>query len=374
MLFTNNVKNNVRHFKRMNGSDENMNLKKNKLSYTNIIMILFLVLLLCIVGSIVLGRYPIGLKDTFSILLHRFMGWLESLSLPHMTVEVFWNKTQEALLLNHRLPRILLACLVGCCLSAAGATYQGVFQNPMAAPDILGASSGAAFGAALAILLELNDTMIMVFAFASSMITVCLVIYVGNQAKGKRVLGLILAGIMISSLVSSGTSFIKLVADPNDQLPAITYWLMGSLNGTTPEDVFFVVWPMLLGLVPLFLLRWRVNILTLGDEEAKTMGVNAKRLRTIVILCATLITAASVSVSGMIGWVGLVIPHLTRRVVGNNYKYLMPASVLFGAIFLLLVDDISRNLLVTEIPIGILTSMIGAPFFIYLMSKDGDQL
>ena len=374
MLFTNNVKNNVAHFKRMNGSDENMNLKKNKLSYTNIIMILFLVLLLCIVGSIVLGRYPIGLKDTFSILLHRFMGWLESLSLPHMTVEVFWNKTQEALLLNHRLPRILLACLVGCCLSAAGASYQGVFQNPMAAPDILGASSGAAFGAALAILLELNDTMIMVFAFASSMITVCLVIYVGNQAKGKRVLGLILAGIMISSLVSSGTSFIKLVADPNDQLPAITYWLMGSLNGTTPEDVFFVVWPMLLGLVPLFLLRWRVNILTLGDEEAKTMGVNAKRLRTIVILCATLITAASVSVSGMIGWVGLVIPHLTRRVVGNNYKYLMPASVLFGAIFLLLVDDISRNLLVTEIPIGILTSMIGAPFFIYLMSKDGDQL
>ena len=186
-------------------------------------------------------------------------------------------------------------------------------------------------------------------------------------------LALILA-VVVSSLVSSGTSFIKLVADPNDQLPAITYWLMGSLNGTTPEDVFFVVWPMLLGLVPLFLLRWRVNILTLGDEEAKTMGVNAKRLRTIVILCATLITAASVSVSGMIGWVGLVIPHLTRRVVGNNYKYLMPASMLFGAIFLLLVDDISRNLLATEIPIGILTSMIGAPFFLYLMSKDGDQL
>jgi len=359
---------------RMNRGDGNLNLKKNKISYSNIIIILFVVLILCIIGSIVLGRYPIGLEDTFSILLHRFMGWLESIGLPYMRVEIFWNKTQEALLLNHRLPRILLACLVGCCLSAAGASYQGVFQNPIAAPDILGASSGAAFGAALAILLDLNDTMIMVFAFASSMITVCLVIYVGNQAKGKRVLGLILAGIMISSLVSSGTSFIKLVADPNDQLPAITYWLMGSLNGTTPEDVLFVMWPMLIGLLPLFLLRWRVNILTLGDEEAKTMGVNAKRLRTIVILCATLITAASVSISGMIGWVGLVIPHLTRRVVGNNYKYLMPASMLFGAIFLLLVDDISRNLLATEIPIGILTSMIGAPFFIYLMSKDGDQL
>ena len=325
-------------------------------------------------GSIVLGRYPIGFEETVFILAHKFMNWMDSIGLPSINMEVFWSKTQEALLLNHRLPRIIIACLVGCCLAAAGASYQGVFQNPMAAPDILGASSGAAFGAALAILFHLPESMVMIFAFTSSMMTVGLVIYVGNHAKGKRVLGLILAGIMISSLVSSGTSYIKLVADPNDQLPAITYWLMGSLNGTTPKDVLFVIWPMLIGLIPLFLLRWRVNILTLGDEEARTMGINAKRLRTIVILCATLITAASVSVSGMIGWVGLVIPHLTRRVVGNNYKYLMPASMLSGAIFLLLVDNVSRNMLVTEIPIGILTSFIGAPFFIYLMSKDGDQL
>jgi len=344
-----------------------MNRNKNKLSYRNIIFSLALILILCIIGSIVMGRYPIGLKETFSIIGYKIMEWLQSAGLPTIEMEIFWSKTQEALLLNHRLPRIILACLVGGCLSAAGASYQGVFQNPMAAPDILGASSGAAFGAALAILFDLNDFVIMIFAFASS-------IYVGDHAKGKRVLGLILAGIMISSLVSSGTSFIKLVADPNDQLPAITYWLMGSLNGTTPEDVCFVIWPMLIGLIPLFLLRWRVNILTLGDEEAKTMGVNAKKLRTIVIMCATLITAASVSVSGMIGWVGLVIPHLTRRVVGNNYKYLMPASMLLGAIFLLLVDNISRNLLTTEIPIGILTSIIGAPFFLSLMSKDGDQL
>jgi len=205
------------------------------------------------------------------------------------------------------------------------------------------------------------------------MLTVAIVIYTGNRARGKRVLGLILAGIMIGSLPYSGTSFIKLVADPEDQLPAITYWLMGSLNGTAPKDVLFAVVPMCIGLVPLFLLRWRVNILTLGDEEAQTMGVNAKRLRIIVILCATLITAASVSVSGLIGWVGLVIPHLARRMVGNNYKHLMPASMLFGAIFLLLVDDVSRNLLATEIPIGILTSFIGAPFFIYLITRDGER-
>lgn len=336
---------------------------KRKIPYSTIIIILIIVLLFVMITSVTLGRYPISLKELAGILGSKIFN-----------IEQFWSNTQESLLLIHRIPRIILACLVGCCLSAAGASYQGVFQNPMAAPDILGASSGAAFGAALAILLGLSRSMITIFAFAASLITVALVIFVGNRAKGKRVLGLILAGIMLGSLVSSGTSLIKLVADPDDQLPAITYWLMGSLNGTAPKDVWFALIPMLIGLIPLFLLRWRVNILTLGDDEAKTMGVNSKRLRIIVIFCATLITAASVSVSGVIGWVGLVIPHLTRRMVGNNYRHLMPASMLFGAIFLLLVDNISRNLLATEIPIGILTSFIGAPFFIYLITRDGEQL
>lgn len=336
---------------------------KRKIPYSTIIIILIVALFFVMIGSVTLGRYPISLKELAGILGSKIFN-----------IEQFWSNTQESLLLIHRIPRIILACLVGCCLSAAGASYQGVFQNPMAAPDILGASSGAAFGAALAILLGLSRSMITLFAFAASLITVALVIFVGNRAKGKRVLGLILAGIMLGSLVSSGTSLIKLVADPDDQLPAIAYWLMGSLNGTAPKDVWFALIPMLIGLIPLFLLRWRVNILTLGDDEAKTMGVNSKRLRIIVIFCATLITAASVSVSGVIGWVGLVIPHLTRRMVGNNYRHLMPASMLFGAIFLLLVDNISRNLLATEIPIGILTSFIGAPFFIYLITRDGEQL
>ena len=326
-------------------------------------MILALSLIACMIGSVTLGRYPIGLRELGGIIGSKFFD-----------IEPFWTGTQESLLLLHRMPRIILACLVGCCLATAGASYQGVFQNPMAAPDILGASSGAAFGAALAILLDLGGTWTMVFAFGGSIGTVLLVMYVGSRARGKRVLGLILAGIMIGSLISSGTSLIKLVADPEDQLPAITYWLMGSLNGTSPDDVWFALVPMAIGLVPLYLLRWRVNILTLGDEEARTMGVNAKRLRSVVILCATLVTAAAVSVSGVIGWVGLVIPHLTRRMVGNNYRHLMPASMLFGAIFLLLVDNVSRNLFATEIPIGILTSFIGAPFFIYLITRDGERL
>ena len=337
--------------------------KKHSLTYNQILLLLAAALLAAVVGSVTLGRYPIALKELGGILASRI--W---------ALEPFWTKTQEALLLQHRLPRIVLACMVGGTLACAGAAYQGVFQNPMAAPDILGASSGAAFGAALAILLKLSGTWIMVLAFCGSILTVLLVMIVAGKARGKRVLGLILAGIMVSSLISSGTSLIKLVADPEDQLPAITYWLMGSLNGTAPRDVWFALVPMALGLVPLFLLRWRINLLTLGDDEARTMGGHAKRLRAAVILSATLITAAAVSVSGVIGWVGLVIPHLTRRMVGNNYRHLIPASTLFGAVFLLLVDDLSRNLFATEIPIGILTSFIGAPFFLYLITREGERL
>ena len=336
---------------------------KKRLSYGTVITILSAALVLAVIGSVTLGRYPIGLKEMGGIIASRFVD-----------IDQFWSNTQASLLLNHRMPRIILACLVGCCLAAAGASYQGVFQNPMAAPDILGASSGAAFGAALAILLDLGGTFTMLFAFLGSLGTVALVMFVGSRARGKRVLGLILAGIMIGSLISSGTSMIKLVADPEDQLPASTYWLMGSRNGTAPEDVWFALIPMAIGLVPLFLLRWRVNILTFGDEEARTMGVNPRQLRAVVIFCSTLVTAAAVSVSGVIGWVGLVIPHLTRRMVSNNYRHLMPASMLFGAIFLLMVDNVSRNLFATEIPIGILTSFIGAPFFIYLITRDGERL
>ena len=180
---------------------------------------------------------------------------------------------------------------------------------------------------------------------------------------------MILAGIMISSLFSAGTSYIKLVADPTNQLPQITYWLMGSLSGTRLADIPHAFLPMILGLLPLFLLRWQINLLSLGDQEARTLGVNTDLVRLVLILGSTLVTAASVSFSGMIGWVGLVIPHLCRKLIGSDYRYLMPGSFLAGAAFLLLVDDVSRNLLAVEIPIGILTAFIGAPFFLYLITQ-----
>ena len=312
--------------------------------------------------SFVVGRYGVPLGQVVRILL--------SGVLP---LEQTWTDNMAIAVLNVRLPRILLACLVGCGLSAAGTGYQTVFQNPMAAPDILGASSGACFGAALAILTGQSAVMITVFAFLASLLSVALVYLVGNHTRGNRVVNLLLAGIMVGSLFSACTSYIKLVADPTNQLPQITYWLMGSLSGTRMGTVRFAAVCMAVGLVPLLLLRWRMNLLTLSPDEARAMGVHTERLRLAVILSSTVLTAAAVSVSGMIGWVGLVIPHLSRRIVGSDCRRLMPMSCLFGAAFLLLVDNMARCLTATEIPIGILTAFVGAPFFIYLMVKGGDR-
>ena len=336
--------------------------EKRRFPGRTVIGLLVITLLLSISASFTLGRYPVGLKELCGILISRF---------PFVHIEPFWSDVQAIAVWNVRLPRILLAVLVGACLSAAGAAYQGIFQNPIAAPDILGASAGAGFGAALAIFFGLSNTGITALAFISSLLTVFLVFAIGKRVKGEKTLGLVLAGIMISSLFQAGTSFIKLVADPNNKLPAITYWLMGSLAGADSDEVKFIVLPMLLGMLPLWLMRWRLNVITMGDEAAYAMGVDAVKVRVAVVLGATLVTAASVSVSGMIGWVGLVIPHITRRLVGSDYRVLMPASVLAGGIFMLLVDDISRNLASMEIPLGILTAVIGAPvFLLFILRRD----
>ena len=317
----------------------------------------------CLLGSFLLGRYPVPLTELLGILGSK-------LGLP---IEPFWTAQMEAAVWSIRLPRVLLSVLVGACLAAAGASYQGVFQNPMASPDILGASAGAGFGAALAILLGLGSIGITLGAFAASLLTVALVFTVSRHARGDRVLGLVLAGIMVSSLFQSGTSFLKLVADPNNQLPQITYWLMGSLSGAKWSDLGFVIVPVLTGLIPLFLLRWQLNVITMGDDEARAMGVNAPRIRLFIVICSTLVTASAVSVSGMIGWVGLVIPHMMRRLVGSDYRFLMPTSMLGGGIFLLVVDNVSRNASASGIPIGILTAFIGAPFFLWLIMGKGDH-
>lgn len=309
--------------------------------------------------SLMLGRYPIDPFEAVKILLGGVF-----------PIEQTWAEQQATLFWNVRLPRILLALMVGCCLAAAGAAFQGTFQNPLVSPDILGASQGAAFGAALAILAGAGAFAVSVSAFGFSIAAVLLVLLISTRAKGNRVLVVVLAGVMISSLFSAGVSFTKLIADPQDDLPAITYWLMGSLTGAKLDMTLgMVAIPMVIGLAALFVMRWKINILTMGDDEASTMGVDASRIRIIVILAATLVTAASVSVSGMIGWVGLVVPHLCRMIVGCDYRKLLPASMLMGASFLLVVDNISRLATTAEIPIGILTAFVGAPFFMYLITR-----
>ena len=333
-------------------------------------LILGLGFVLVFLGSFLLGRYAVSMSTTLRILSSRI---LEKLSFGALSTAGGWTELEAAVVLNIRLPRILCAALVGAALSAAGASYQGMFRNPMVSPDLMGASTGAGFGASLAILLGFSYFGIMVTAFCFGLGAVLLAWLVSRFSRLNATLALVLAGVMISSLFSACTSFVKLVADTQEQLPAITYWLMGSLSSVKGEDTAFAAIPILLGLIPLLLLRWRMNLLTVSEAEARSMGLNTGRLRLAVILCATLVTAASVAVSGMIGWMGLVIPHFCRMVFGYDYRRLVPASVLMGGAFLMLVDDIARVITTSELPLGILTSFVGAPVFLYLIVQGGAE-
>ena len=330
--------------------------------YGKKLVVLSIFLLLTFVISFGLGRYPIASFDLIQVLLSKLIPLTPT-----------WNPEVETIIFNIRFPRIMAAVLVGAALASAGATYQGLFQNPMASPDLLGASAGAGFGAALAIVLGLSKFNISLFAFAFGLITVFLVWIISTKFKGNKLFGLILTGIMVGSLLSAGLSFLKLVADPNNQLPAITYWLMGSLSSVRKEDLLIISVLITVGFLPLLLFRWRLNVMTLGDEEARAIGINTTLIRLVVISSATLLTAASVSISGIIGWVGLVIPHFARMIVGADYRVLIPTSMLLGASFLLLVDSLSRIITTQEIPLGILTAFVGAPFFMYLFLREDQK-
>ncbi len=332
--------------------------KKFKIKFT-ILVVIFIVVFF---GSFMLGRYPVSPVELIKIILSGVFDIPQS-----------WPDAAENVIFQIRLPRVLAAAVIGAALSLAGVSYQGMFQNPMVSPDILGASSGAGFGAALAILLGAGYMGISLSAFVLGLAAVMLAYGISRVSRINATLAMILAGMMIGSLFTSCTSFVKLVADTEQTLPAITYWLMGSLVSIKPQDVAFVIFPMIAGSVPLFLLKWRMNLLTVGEEEAQAMGINTSALRFIVIVCATLLTASSVAISGMIGWVGLVIPHFCRMIFGYDYRKIIPASALFGASFLMVVDNIARLATTAEIPLGILTSFVGAPIFVYLILKGGSR-
>lgn len=320
--------------------------------------VMLAILIAMFIISFAMGRYPVAPCDLLTLIGSRVFNYTHNL--PDVLQTVVFNV---------RLPRIIAAIIVGAALSAAGAAYQGLFRNPLISPDIMGASAGAGLGAAIAIYHSLSPLGVQFSAFLFGLLAVTLTYGISTRMRSEPTLSLILSGIMMGSVFSSMISLIKFVADPFEKLPSITFWMMGSLSGINVQELVVAAVPILAGTALLLLLRWRLNALTFGDEEAITMGLNVVWLRTIIISSATLVTSAAVSITGMIGWVGLVIPHLARMVVGPDYKVLLPASVLMGAIYLLLVDDVARLASALEIPIGILTSLLGVPFFLYLFSK-----
>lgn len=276
-------------------------------------------------------------------------------------------------LFSIRLPRMALAVLVGASLSVSGAAYQGIFRNPMVSPDILGVSNAASVGVAIGLLLGWPTLMVHAVSFAFGIAAVLLVLAIAHAVGGRSgntTIVMILSGVVIGSMCSAVLSLIKYVADPDNVLPAITYWLMGSFsraNNLANMTVMFTIF--LLGAGTLMLLRWKLNAMTFGEEEARTLGVDVKRTRVAIILASTLMTSATVCMCGVVGWVGLIIPHIVRLMMGPDYRTLLPLSMLTGACFMLVVDDVARTIVAGELPIGVLTALIGAPLFIYMLFK-----
>lgn len=305
-----------------------------------------------------IGRYPVSLIELGRVLLAKITGEPSGLSPAIETV--VWQI---------RGPRVVAAVLVGAGLSVAGAAFQGLFRNPLVSPDILGASSGAALGAVLGIYFSLGVFGIQGLAFVGGLAAVVAVYGIGSALRGgDTILVLVLTGVVVGSLLGAGIGLIKYLADPYNQLPAITFWLLGSLASVTAGDIAAILPAMGLGLVPLVLLRWRVNLMSLGDEEARALGLETRRLRPILVAGATLVTAAAVSVTGVIGWIGLIVPHVARLLVGPDFRRLLPASMLLGAGYLTAVDLLARTVASIEVPLGILTALVGAPFFLWLLA------
>ena len=322
------------------------------------IWILFIIYIIVFFVSIGIGRYYVSIGNVLKILASSIF-----------PIEQTWDDTMTRVVLHIRPSRLLVGSLVGAALGLAGASFQGLFKNPLVSPDILGVSSGAGFGAAFAILIGAGAVGVQFSALFFGVVAVALVYLIHKAFKSPNVLMLVLAGIIVNGFFSSALSLTKYVADPNDTLPAITFWLMGSLANADYEDLIFMVIPIFVGAGGIMMLRWKLNALSLGDAEAKALGVNVKRRRFLLVLFSTIITAVSVCVSGTIGWVGLVVPHLARAFTGVNHSRLLPLSCILGALFLIVLDDIARALTGAEIPLGILTGIVGTPVFALLIIK-----
>lgn len=319
----------------------------------------FAALLAALLLAFTVGRYPINLGDLFGVIAGKLTG--HAPNVPPAVENVIWQV---------RGPRVIAASLVGAALAVAGTAFQGLFRNPLVSPDILGASSGAALGAVFGIFTSLGMFAIQALAFFGGLLAVASVYAVGSAVRARDpVLVLVLAGVVIGALLGAGVGLIKYLADPYNQLPAMTFWLLGSLAATGPSDLVPLFGPVAVGTLVLLALRWRMNVMSLPDEEARALGMPTGALRIAIVAAATLVTSASVATAGIIGWVGLVVPHIARTLVGPDFGRLIPAAALIGAGFLLLIDTIARTAAAVEIPLGILTALIGTPFFIWLLAS-----
>src|SRR3954462_313567 len=316
------------------------------------------VLALGLVVAFTVGRYPVTLAELADVLWSRLTGSPSSAA-----------PAGENVVLLVRGPRVVAAVLVGAALAVAGTAFQGLFRNPLVSPDILGASSGAALGAVLGIYFSLGVIGIESLAFVGGLVAVAAVYIIGSLLQGRDpILVLVLTGVVIGALLGAGIGLVKYLADPYNQLPAMTFWLLGSLAATTASDLLPLAGPVALGTVVLLALRWRLNVMSLPEDEARTLGVATGPLRITIVLAATLVTSASVATSGIIGWVGLVVPHLARALVGPDFPRLVPTAALLGGGYLLFIDTLARTAAPIEIPLGILTAVIGTPFFIWLLA------
>jgi len=321
-------------------------------------IVLIVTPILVFLASLCVGRYPIPLQTVIAVLVSKIFSAHNNF--PTML---------DTVIFQVRLPRVFAGVLVGASLALSGTSFQGLFRNPLVSAQILGVASGAGFGAAIAILLSAEPLLVQASAFAFGIMAVGLAYLISRTYKSPSSLMLVLAGIIVGAFFSALTSLIKYIADPYERLPSIVFWLMGGLSMVSIDDVVWMLPPILFGITVLMLIRWRINVLSMGEEEALAFGVNVERYRLIIVTCSTLMTAAAVSISGIVGWVGLVIPHLGRMLVGPDHKVLVPASIAIGATYLMLVDDLARTLTASEVPLGILTAIVGAPFFAYLLRR-----
>lgn len=326
-------------------------------------MLMLLALPASVLAALCVGRYPLAMSQVSSVLAglalpDSLSAWLPSVS-----------ATEHRVVLQVRLPRVLLAVLAGSSLAMCGAALQGAFRNPLVGPQILGISSGAAFGGCAAILLFSSLWATLGLAFAGGLLAVAIVYALGRSNGRTTILMLVLAGVVTSAFFSALISLTTYFADTNDSLPAIVFWLMGSFATATYTKLAAAVLPIAGGMALLYALRFRINVLSLGDEQASAMGIAVEPLRWLLLGCATLVVSASVAVSGTVGWVGLVVPHIARMLVGPDHQRLLPASALIGGTYMVWVDTVARSATSAEIPLGVITALIGAPLFAWLLRR-----